>query len=481
MNRQIRQLGFVLVVLFIVLFVQLNHVQVLKADKLQADPRNNRNTVRDFSSPRGDIVTADGTVIAQSIPSDDQYELQRVYPTGELFGHITGFFSFNYGSEGLERQYNDTLAGKNKSVSDIKDLLTDKVTTEDLTITITHKLQQAAKEALGDKQGAVAAINPKTGDVLALYSNPSYDPNVLSSHNFSEVTKQRAALLADKNRPMLPRSFRETYPPGSTFKIVTAATAYEKNADLVKKSYPSVSFVVPPLTNRPLSNFGGSTCGGTLPQLFRVSCNTGFAQMGHDLGAENMNAGAEAFGFNEVPPLDLPFVAKSSFPEASEFKGRTPFLFYAAIGQGDLKATPLQMAMVAGAIANDGVVVEPHLLKEVRDNDGNVVKTARTKEWKRAVSPDTAESMTANMLTVVNNGTGTAARIPGVQVAGKTGTAETRPGFVNAWFTAFAPADNPQIAIAVVVEDQENGGETTGGAVAAPIAKKILQEALGVS
>jgi peptidoglycan glycosyltransferase len=481
MNRQIRQLGFVLVVLFIILFVQLNNVQVLQASKLQNDPRNNRNTVKDFSSPRGDILSADGTILAQSVPSNDQYDLQRTYPEGELFGHLTGFFSFNYGSEGLEREYNDELAGHEKSISHFTDLLTDKVTTEDVTITVTKKMQQVAKDALGDKHGAVVALNPKTGDILAMYSNPSYDPNALSTHDFTKAKSQRTALIADKSKPMLPRTYREAYPPGSTFKTVTASAAYEKRPDLTKKSYPGVSSITPPLTNRPLSNFGGEVCGGQLPQLYKISCNTGFAAMGIDLGAQNMFDAAQSFGFNQVPPLDEPSVAKSTFPQVSFFNRNTPQLAYSSIGQGNTTATPLQMAMVAGAIANDGVIVKPHLLKEVRDSDGNVVKAAKPEEWMRAVSSDTADKMRDNMLGVVNGGTGTAARIPNVQVAGKTGTAETHDGLIDTWFICFAPANDPQIAIAVVVEDQANHGESTGGVVSAPIAKKVMQAALGLS
>jgi peptidoglycan glycosyltransferase len=479
MNRQIRQLGFVITLLFIVLFAQLNNIQVLQASKLNEDPRNNRNAVRDFSSPRGDIKTADGVILAQSVPSNDEYELLRQYPEGELFGHLTGFFSFNYGNEGLERTYNDELTGKTKSFKDIDDLLTDKVETDDLTITITKGLQQTAKEALGNDRGAVVALNPKSGEILAMYSNPSYDPNLLSSHNFADTTRKRDALIADKGQPMLPRSFRQTYPPGSTYKVVTASAAYEKRPDLVEKSYPSLGFIVPPLTKTPLHNFGGGVCGGKLPATLRVSCNTSYAQMGLDMGAQALFETSEAFGYNEVPPLDVPFAEKSVFPTPDSFKRRTPFLAYAAIGQGDNKATPLQMAMVAGAIANDGVVVKPRLLKELRDSNGNVVEQGKAEQWKRATSTETAEEMTKNMLAVVNNGTATNARIPGIQVAGKTGTAETHSNLINAWFIAFAPADDPQIAIAVVVEDQEGVSEATGGRIAAPIAQKVMKAALG--
>lgn len=482
MNRRIRQLGIVLTVLFFVLFAQLNNIQVLQAAKLQDNPLNNRNAVRDFSSPRGSILTADGVAIAQSVPSGDAYDLQRQYPEGELFGHLTGYFSFNYGNEGLERVYNDQLTGKTHSLRDIGDLLTDRVTTDNVTITVTKRMQQAAKDALGNKRGSVVALNPKTGEVLAMYSNPSYDPNPLAGHNFTAVSQAWAGLTGrSSGSPMLPRAYREGFPPGSTFKVVTSSAAYEKNPGLTRKDYPQNRAISLPLSNKPLSNFGGEVCGGALPELLRVSCNTGFAQMGMDLGAQNMADQANAFGFNQVPPLDEPYVARSRFPSAASFKGRTPFLAYAAIGQGDVSATPLQMALVASAIANHGVIMKPHLLKEIRDQHGNVVEKGKDEAWLRATSDQTAQSMTQNMINVARAGTATGAQIPGIQVAAKTGTAQTHDDLINAWLVSFAPAQDPTVAVAVIVEDQHGGSEATGGRIAAPIAQQVMKAALGAS
>jgi len=482
MNRRIRQLGVVLSLLFIVLFVQLNNVQVLQASKLQDDPRNNRTAVRDFSSPRGTIQTADGTVIAQSVPSGDDYKQLRQYPQGELFGQITGYFSFNYGNEGLEKTYNKELTGKKYTLKHIGDLLTDQVQTDNVTITMTRQLQQVAKDALGTKRGSVVALNPKTGEILAMYSNPSYDPSPLAGHDFAAVTQAWKGLVTNNpDKPTLPRAYRESYPPGSTFKVVTSSAAYDRKPELTQRSYPQLSSMALPLSNKPLRNFGGEVCGGKLPELLRVSCNTGFAQMGMDMGANNLAAEANAFGFNQVPPLDEPSVAKSTFPTAASFKGRTPFLAYSAIGQADVSATPLQMALVAAGIANGGVIMKPHLLKEVRDDHGDVVDSGNPAEWLRATSPDTAQQMTQNMVNVAQSGTATAARIPGVQVAAKTGTAQTHGDYINAWLVSFAPANDPKVAVAVIVENQLGVGEATGGRIAAPIAQTVMKAALGAS
>ncbi len=479
MNSQIRKLGYFMMVLFLILFGQVNNIQVLQASKLTNDPRNNRNAVRDFASQRGAIQTADGVVIANSVPVDDDYKYLRQYPKGELYSGITGFFSFTYGNEGIEKTYNKELTGKTYALTNIDDLLKDRVTTNNVTLTVSDKLQQVTKDALGNNRGAAIALDPKTGAVLSMYSNPTYDPNALAGHDFPAVTRARDALLKDKANPMLPRAYRESYPPGSTFKVVTSSAAYDTKPELVTKSYPALSAL--PLPNsggRSLRNFGGEVCGGKLPDLLRVSCNSGFGQMGIDLGAANLNKQASDFGFNSTPPLDQPAVAKSIFPSVDFFRRNTPQLAYSAIGQGSDTATPLQMALVASAIANNGIVMSPHLMKEIRNSHGDIVKKSSEVAWKRATTSDTAKKMTANMVEVVKRGTATAAAIPGVQVAGKTGTAETADNRVNAWFVAFAPADDPKVAVAVIVEDQVGFSDATGGRVAAPIAKKIMTEAL---
>lgn len=483
MNRQIRQLGGFLLLLFVILFIQLNNVQVLQASKLANDPKNNRNAVRDFSTPRGVIQTADGKVIANSIPVEDDYKFQRVYPMGDLFGQLTGYFSFNYGNEGLEKTYNKDLTGKTYALKSIGDLLTDRVRTNNLTITASAELQQVAKTALGNRRGSVVALDPKTGAVLAMYSNPTYDPSALAGHDFKAVTQVWNDLnnkTKNPQKPMLPRSYRESFAPGSTFKLVTGAAAYDHKPELTEKRYPSVKEIALPNTNKTLANFGHNTCGGSIADLMRVSCNTGFAQMGMDLGGQNLSAEANSFGFNKVPPLDLPSVAKSNFPAADAFRRNQPALAYSAIGQQDVSATPLQMALVAAGIANNGKIMVPHLLKEVRDNNGAVVRQARPEVWLEATSEKTAEEMKKLMVNVANAGTATGARIAGVSVAAKTGTAQTGNDTLHAWLVSFAPADDPKVAVAVVLENQPLADDVTGGRLAAPIAQTVMKAALGI-
>ncbi len=480
MNRQIRQLGGAMVILFIVLFVALNNTQVVRASALTNNPLNNRNAVRDFAAPRGVIKSADGVTLADSVPSNDTYEQLRQYPEGALFGQLTGFFSFTYGQEGVEKTYNDDLTGKTYALKNIGDLLTDRVRTNDVTLSVTKQLQQTSREALGDRKGAVVALDPKTGAVLALWSNPSYDPTPFASHDFKAVQKGRASLLADKNKPMLPRAFRESYAPGSTEKVVTASAAFDHKPELTTTRYPVNRFIPLPQSDKTLSNFGDESCGGTIADLLRVSCNTGFAKMGIDLGGDNLAAEANAFGYNSQPPLDLPSAAKSRFPSADKLRRNAPARAYSAIGQQDVSATPLQMALVASAIANDGNIMAPHVMKDVRDSHGDVVRSAKPQVWQKATSKNTADQVKKLMIEVANRGTATAARIPGVQVAAKTGTAQTDRGLLHAWLISFAPADDPKIAVAVILENQPGFDDTTGGRLAAPIAQKVMKTALGI-
>lgn len=479
MNRQIRKLGVVLMVLFAALFLQLNRIQVVDADKLSNAPGNTRNATRDFSRARGNIISGDGVVLARSIDSDDAFKRLRQYPEHDLFGHITGYFSFTFGNDGVERTYNNMLAGRDLAVRQFRDVLADRTITSDVTLTITKRVQQAARDALGNRKGAVVALNPTDGSVLAMWSFPSYDPEPLSAHSQKDVQATWDRLNDDPNRPMLPRSYRRAYAPGSTFKVVTAAAALEQAPELVAKSYPSLKTLDLPQTDKDLPNFGGSTCGGPLVQLLKVSCNTGFAQMGLDLGADKLAGQARKFGFAATPPLDLPAVAGSVFPEASTFKRNLPGLAQSAIGQQDVNATPLEMALVAAGIANNGVIMKPHVMAEVRDSEGRVVRKAEPSPWMTAMRPENVAALREMMIGVVNGGTATRIALPGIQVAAKTGTAQTTGDNSHAWIIGFAPAEAPRVAIAVIVESQEGLGDTvTGGRVAAPIARAVLQAAL---
>ncbi len=480
MDRQIRRLGLVLVVLFFALFLRLNDLQVVRSEQLANAPGNTRTVVRDFSRERGVIQAADGAIVARSVPTDDAFKRRREYPEGELFAHISGYFSFTYGTEGVERTYGAELAGRSVALKRPSDLFSDRVRTGNVTLTVSKALQQVARESLGNRKGAVVALNPTDGAVLAMWSFPSFDPAPLAGHNQRAVQSFWSDLQANPAKPLLPRSYRERYAPGSTFKVVTASAALERASELVTKAYPRLRTLDLPQTDRDLPNFGGSTCGGVLADLLRVSCNTGFAQMGIDLGAEKLSGEAGEFGFRDRPPLDLPAVRPSVFPDASSFAQDIPALAKSAIGQQDVSATPLQMALVAAGVANGGIIMAPHVMAEVRDDDGEVIRRWDPEPWKEAMSPESAGVLKDMMVQVVNAGTGGRAAVPGVQVAAKTGTAQTSGDNAHAWMIAFAPADAPRVAVAVIVESQPGLGDTvTGGRVAAPIVQAVLSAALG--
>jgi peptidoglycan glycosyltransferase len=479
-NRQIRRLGITMLVLFGALFVQLNVIQVIRADTYNDNPNNTRAIVRDFSRPRGQIIAADGTVLARSVPSEGRFERQREYPEGELFAQVTGYFSFAAGADGVEQTYNDVLAGRTSESADgLGDLLLGGPRTADVSLAIPTEVQRAARDALGPTRGSVVALDPRDGSILALWSFPSYDPALLSSVDIEAAQAARDRLLADEANPLLPASYRETFFPGSTFKVVTAAAGLSSGEVTVESpSYPSSSGYVPPLTDNPINNFGNSTCGGSLFTILRVSCNTAFAQMGVDLGAEVLVGQAEAFGFNDVPPLDLPEVAPSPIGDVASFIQNTPVLAMTAIGQNAVRATPLQMAMVAGGIANGGQVMVPHVMAQVRNEDGEVIERFEPEPWTRAMSSEDAVTLTEAMVGVVEDGTASRLAVPGVATAGKTGTAQLGNGLSHAWIIGFAPAEAPRVAVAVIVEAQPGASEQTGGRVAAPIAQAVLGAAL---
>ncbi len=482
MNRQIRVLGVVLLLAFAVLFLQLNNLQVLQASKLANSPGNFRKNLQRFNDPRGVIQSADGVVVAKSIPTTGTYKYLRQYPEGPLFAQITGYVSYVYGSDGVESSYNSDLTGHNLPIRYLSDLLTTRTVTEDLTLTITKRLQQVAATALGPKVGAVVALDPTTGSVLAMYSNPSYDPNPLASHDGTAERNAWTAYQTNPAKPMLARAYRERYAPGSTFKVITASAVLDHDPVLATKSYPTVSQIPLPNTTHALSNFAHESCGGVLPDLFRVSCDTGFGQIGLDMGAQSLAAEAESFGFNQVPPLDLPSpIAVSTFPSPDAFVHNLPGVAFSAIGQEDVSASALQMALVASAIANKGVIMAPHVMDQIRDNQGRQVTAFKPKPWLTATSPQTAATISSFMVGVVNGGTATNMALPGVQVAAKTGTAQTTVGGgANMWMIAFAPAQAPKVAVAVVVPAQPSVGEAQGATIAGPIAKTVLAAALGL-
>jgi peptidoglycan glycosyltransferase len=343
--------------------------------------------------------------------------------------------------------------------------------------------QRTAADALAGQRGSVVLLDVRTGGIVAMYSNPSYDPNPLTGHNSKLVNAYFEKLTTDPNKPDLPRAFRERYPPGSTFKVVTATVAIDDGVATPDREFPQLSQLDLPLTTSKLQNFGGETCGGSLFESLVESCNTTFGRVGLEIGPR-FPEGMARFGIGESPPLDVAPGAVPSIAPLPDFQTNQPLYAFAGIGQGEVAMTPLQMALIAEAIANGGEIKEPHVGKEIRDANDNLVRRIDPdgKEWKTATNPSTAAALSQMMQGVVERGTGTAAQLPGIKVAGKTGTAQhAGGGSPHAWFIGFAPADNPQYAVAVLVEQGGNSGsEATGGRVAAPIAARMLRVALGI-
>jgi penicillin-binding protein A len=483
MDRSIRRLGGFLMAAFTVLFVQLNYIQVFRADDLNTKAGNDRPIIQSFSRDRGTITTADGVLLARSVPSNDRFQLQREYPQGAAYAPLTGYFNYVRGATGLERAYNEELSGRTarQQVRSLGDLFTDADRTGNLTLHVRSDVQEAAKAALGEQRGSVVALDPRTGGVLALWSYPTFDPNILSSHDFEATEAAYALLEAAPGKPLLPKAYQEIYPPGSTFKVVTGAAGVEDGSVTpTEPVYPSIRALDVPGTTRDLPNFGGSLCGGALFEILARSCNTSFAQMGLDLGPDTMVRRSEAFGFNGRPPLDLP-TATSRFP--TDFTQDQPKLAQSSIGQNDVAATPLQMALVAAGIANDGVMMAPRVVAQIRDGEGAMVRRDDPTQWRRAVSPQTADIMRQAMREVVSTGSATRLQIAGFDVGAKTGTAQFGPSAPlrsHAWVIAWAgpPGQAPTVAVAVIVEDQSGANEGTGGRVAAPIARQVIEQAL---
>lgn len=483
MNTPLRRVASVVLVMFVALMGSTTWIQFFQADTLNNDGRNVRAFYREYDRDRGPIVVA-GEPVAKSEPVDealhDPLSFQRAYTNGPLYAHVTGFFSIVNGSTEIEKTENTFLNGTDNAlwIDRIRATMTGEAPQgSSVELTLDPAAQQAAWDALGDQRGAVVAIEPSTGRILALVSKPSYDPNILASHSRKEANQAYQDLLAADGDPLQNRAIRgKTYPPGSTFKLVTSAAAIESGQFSADTAVPAPTTYTLPGTSTQLGNFGGEVCSSSgqmpLADALRISCNTTFAELGATLGDDALRTQAEAFNFDS--PLRVPMkVTPSRFP-ADPDAAKTAL---AAIGQGDVRVTPLQIAMISAAIANKGVLMTPYAVDRVRAPNLDVIQKAEPEALGTAISPATAAQLTQMMVGVVDSGTGTSARISGVQVAGKTGTAQDPPAVEpHAWFTGFAPADNPQVAVAVIVENGGSmGSEATGGAVAAPIAKAVME------
>ena len=485
MNTPIRRLSILIALLFTTLLVASTVVQFAQARSLGAMASNKRTLLDSYSRERGAIIVG-GQAVAKSVPVQDQYRFLRTYPQGDLYSHLTGFYSYSVGAPyGLEHAADDLLSGNSDTlfVRRVTDLITGRKTAgATIELTIDPKAQKAADDGLGRSHGAVVALDPRTGAILAMVNHPQYDPNPLASHDLTKASNAWKKLSSDPDKSFLNRTINELYPPGSTFKVVTAAAALENGVVTDANSVvPGPAVLDLPLTSTNLPNETGRPCGPndktTLVHALEISCNTAFGSLGLELGGEKLRAQAAKFGFGDS--LQIPMrVSTSSVPADMN----APQTAQAAIGQYDVRTTPLQMAMVAAGIANGGSVMTPYLINGVRSANLDVIDSApEPKELSQAVSPETARILTDMMVSVVNNGSGVRARIDGVDVAGKTGTAQHEKGKPpHAWFISFAPAQDPRVAVAVVVEDGGvTGSEIGGGRVAAPIAKDVMEAVLG--
>ena len=480
MNQPIRRLSFIVALLFCSLLVSTTWIQFVSAKELDNRAGNRRTLLDSYSRERGAILVG-GSPIATSVKTKDDLKYLRTYPTGKLNSHVTGYFSFIYGAGGgLEGSEDALLSGQSDKLfyRRVVDMVTGKVPSgASLELTINAKAQQAADKALGDQRGAVVALDPSTGAILAMVSHPQYDPASLSSHNLKAVEASWKVLNADPRRPMVNRAISgDLYPPGSTFKLITAAAALSSGTFTESSQIPGPATLDLPQTTVNLPTDDHKPCGPgnktTLTHALEISCNTAFGWLGLQLGGDELRAQAAKFGFGDALRVPMP-VTPSSIPADLN----APQTAQAAIGQYDVRVTPLQMAMVSAAIANKGIVMRPYVIKDMRNSDLDIIETTQPEQLSEAITPDVAAALTRMMIAVVQSGTGTPAQINGIQVAGKTGTAQHAVGSApHAWFTAFAPADRPRVAVAVVVEDGGNAGsEAFGGRVAAPIARQVIE------
>ncbi|MDD7385136.1 MAG: penicillin-binding transpeptidase domain-containing protein [Actinomycetaceae bacterium] len=486
MNRPIRHVALLVIAMFLTLMVAVTSIQFFQASSLNADSRNVRTLYAEYGTQRGLIIVG-GQSIAKSTPTQHgPYEYQRVYTAGSLYANMTGYFATAFNSmTGLERTENDVLGGSSSSLTGqrLQQLITGKQPQGGaIQLTIDPAVQKAAANALKGQKGAVVALDPSTGAILAQVSEPSFDPNTLATQDSAKAQKAWKQLNADPNRPLMNRAIAgDEYPPGSAFKIVTTAAMLEADPSLTTDSIVEAPTTwTPPGTSTSMTNYAGERCGDgsgkvKLSVAFAQSCNTTFAIAGVKLGGNALAEQAHKFFFsNQLSTPQSVTPSRFPLPESSAA------LASASIGQQDVRVTPMQMAMIAASVAHGGQMMKPYLVDRVLTADLKVASTTNPSVLTTPISGQTAQKISQLMVDAVASGTGKAASIKGVSVAGKTGTAQTGTNQApHSWFVGFAPADNPTIALAVVVENSGKAGSRgTGGTVAAPLARQIIQASL---
>ncbi len=482
MNKELKRVGTVVLLMFVALFSSTTIIQVFATDDLKNDARNVRTLYASYAAERGPILVA-GEPIAESIPVDTEYRFQRVYHEPELYSHLTGYFTLNQLNPGIEGALNEYLSGS--ADSQFLDNLTSIVTGQSpkgaaVELTLDPLVQRVAYDALGDNRGAVVAMNPKTGEILAMVSKPSFDANLLAVHSGSSFFESYNALNDDPTKPLVNRAIAgDLYAPGSVFKVLMTAAALDSGQFTPESSFPNPASLQLPQSQSTISNSSGGTCGPgeevTLATALRLSCNIPFAELGQQLGSPTIAEYVDRFGFGERLDIPLP-VTPSVFPRDLN----EPRLMLASFGQDNVRVTPLQIAMISAAVANGGTLMQPSIVREVLAPDLRQLESFEPQVYGTPISRETAAVLSAMMVDGVANGAASNARISGVDVAGKTGTAENAPGEpYTLWFTGFAPANDPQVVVAVVVENVGGRGQGAfGNTVAAPIARQVLEAVL---
>ena len=482
MMKELTRVSLGIGALFGALFISSTIIQVFQVDNLRVDPRNVRTLYDSYATERGSILVG-STLIAESVPSDDVYRYQRTYHGGGLYAPITGFYSINQGISGLEFAMNDKLSGQ--SNSQFFDQVLALVSGTDprgasVKLTVNAAVQQAARDAMGELTGAAIAIEPSTGRILALVSTPSFDPNDLASHNSEAAAAKYSGLVNSASQPLINRAIGgDLYHPGSVFKMVVTAAALDSGIMSERSTVANPAQLTLPQSSSTIRNWSGNPCGPgksvTIGTALRLSCNIPFAEVGALVGESRLRDYAEAFGFGatvEVPMSVTPSTFPSGMDEAQ--------LMLSSFGQFDVRVTPLQIAMISSAIANGGVLMSPTIVDSVLARDLSPLAPFTPVEYSTPISPDTANVLRDMMVAAVSDGVASGARIRGVEVAGKTGTAENGEGQpYTLWFTGFAPAENPRVAVVVVVENGGGLGQSaSGNSLVAPIARKIMEAVL---
>ena len=481
MNRQVRRVGLALTVMFIALFAIASSIQVVRTESLYQDSRNVRASYETYKTQRGSILVGQ-TEIVTSDAVNDQYRFLRKYDS-VLYSAVAGYFSIFTGSSGIERSMNSLLAGQSSAqfFEQINALLDGTpVTGAAVELSLDPEVQRAAWDALGGRKGAVVALDPTTGRILAMVSKPTFDANLMAGHEYEPVNQAYRDYLEDPDKPLVNRAIGgDLYPPGSVFKLIVAAAALESGRYSTTTTFENLDRYRLPGTSTMIQNSSGNSCGDgvlvTLEQALVRSCNIPFAMLAVDLGQDRIRAMAELMGFRDEIAIPLS-VTPSVYPTDLELSQ----LALTGFGQFDVRVTPLQIAMSTAAIANQGVIIKPQLIDQVVASNLNVLSQPEPQVFSSPMSRETAALLTRMMVDSVGYGAATNAAIPQVAVAGKTGTAENGPDDpYTLWFTGFAPAESPQVVVTVVVEDGGGIGQNgTGNQIAAPIAKAVMKAAL---